>query len=803
VVKGKSVSKKREEYEKGEPDAQLWHRNPGIAVDVLHVDFFQHQASTFFLDTPHWYSPEQIPESLGHNLPTPPLRQGQRNLHWFAYHPPRWSYNLKSVKAIVNPPGEHSFYVPPTDPKHSTVRDELRFQLEKRYGTVDKAFETLTEMSCRVMKKADFTRVLQNLLGVSTEYAAKAFSEIDEGRKGFVDLSDLHQVPLLESLRLQLFRLYGTESRAYSTLTSQAVTLLTKKEFTGFLTTYLGFPAESAKTLDGDVSRGAEQVFQELDETHSGVVDLAKLPERSVMDRLRDEITLKYGSLPQAWATINLFDSSQLRELMLLTPNSISSVVFDGVRKTPPGGKSRKSERTEVRSGAAALRGNRGPADVARHNLTLKYGTLDKALQAWEAGNFLGRRDAVKIFEQLLGCSRAFATDLFSQVCNENDQFEVHKLRPHTALEELRLRLATSFRTLDRAYVSLTGESAHAVKKPEFIDFLRRLLATDPTSAGRAFFCALGRNGTRAKSQAIDLRNLRGATWEEEMLLEQQKVKDKEKLGRGPVKAHEQKLKEMASGDRVAKDPEPSSMDSPRLTRRSMSPRAWAQRKAMLPEQRKPRVGVYDDDPRPRERWPGAMRTELTLASSAFRPLGEKMASNAGFYSFPRTATLRDFKPRDPDEKNGMSMTRLPAANAQIFPQTPTNVGPGSYKQMHTIADRVGSVDVFSDSQLPHGQIDGKGNAHGDIVMHESGEFKRSRPPVLQAGSGVGGQMQKNSTRGGSITKEFAVRARNLSGVRNRDKRFRDLHPSTQDVQADPPPPVGIAKPATECSSAN
>merc|ERR1719161_2765427 len=114
------------------------------------------------------------------------------------------------------------------------------------------------------------------------------------------------------------------------------------------------------------------------------------------------------------------------------------------------------------------------------------------------------------------------------------------------------------FRTLDRAYVSFTGVSAHAVKKPEFIDFLRRLLATDPTTAGRAFFCALGRNGTRAKSQAIDLRNLRGATWEEEMLLEQQKVKDKEKLGRGPVKAHQQKLKEMASGDRVAKEPESS-----------------------------------------------------------------------------------------------------------------------------------------------------------------------------------------------------------------------------------------------------
>merc|ERR1719460_2947722 len=151
----------------------------------------------------------------------------------------------------------------------------------------------MTEMSCKVMNKDEFTRVLQNLLGVSTEYPA------------------------------------------YSALTSQDVTLLTKKEFTGFLTTFLQFPTESAKTLDGDVSRGAEQIFQELDETHSGVVDLAKLPERTVMDRLRAEIALKHGSLPQAWGAINLFDSSQLRELMLLTPQSISSVVFDGVRKFP------------------------------------------------------------------------------------------------------------------------------------------------------------------------------------------------------------------------------------------------------------------------------------------------------------------------------------------------------------------------------------------------------------------------------------------------------------------------------------
>merc|ERR1719440_941762 len=362
--------------------------------------------------------------------------------------------------------------------------------------------------------------------------------------------------------------------------------------------------------------------------------------------------------------------------------------------------------------------------------------------------------------------------------------FEVHSLRPHTAMEELRLRLALRLSTLDRAYVSFTGESPHAVKKPEFIDFLRRLLATDPTSAGRAFFCALGRNGTRAKSQAIDLRNLRGATWEEEMLLEQQKVKDKEKLGRGPERAHKQKLRESANR---------RSADS--LRPGSESPRTWTQKKALLPEQRKPRVGVYDDDPRPRERWPGAMRTELTLASSAFRPLGEKMASNAGFYSFPRTATLRDFQPRETGEKNGMSNTRLPAASAQIFPQTPSNVGPGSYEQMHTIADRVGKVDSFTDSPLPHGQIDGRGNPHGDVVMDESGELTKARPPVLEPRSGVGGQMQKNSTRGGSISKEFSVRARNLSGVRNRDKRFRDLHPSTQDIQADPPPAVGTYEP--------
>jgi hypothetical protein len=643
----------------------------------------------------------------------------------------------------------------------------------------------MTEMSCKVMNKDEFTRVLQNLIGVSTDYAAKAFSELDEGRKGYVDLSDLHPVPLLESLRLQLFRLYGTESRAYSTLTSQAVTLLTKKEFTGFLTTYLQFPTESAKTLDGDVSRGAEQIFQELDETHSGVVDLAKLPERTVMDRLRAEIALKHGSLPQAWATINLFDSSQLRELMLLTPQSISSIVFEGARKFPPGegrGGGRDQERSEG-ARAAALRGNRGPADVARHNLTLKYGTLDKALSAWESGNFLGRRDAVKIFEQLLGCSRAFASDLFTQVANKDDQFEVHAIRPHTALEELRLALAMRFRTLDRAYVSFTGESPNAVKKPEFIDFLRRLLATDTTTAGRAFFCALGRTATRAKSQAIDLRNLRGATWEEEMLLEQQKVKDKEKLGRGPERAHNQKLRE--SKGRLA--------DS--LRSGSESPRTWSQKKAMLPEQRKPRIGVYDDDHRPRERWPGAMRTELTLASSAFRPLGEKIASNAGFYSFPRSATLRDFQPREEKEKNGMSVTRLPSATAQIFPQTPTNLGPGSYEQMHTLADRVGKVDTFADSSLPHGQIDGQGNAHGDVVMDDNGGLTRARPPVLEPRSGVGGQLQKNSTRGGTITKEFSVRAKNMSGVRNRDKRFRLLQPSTQDVEEDPPPPVGTYEP--------
>jgi hypothetical protein len=156
---------------------------------------------------------------------------------------------------------------------------------------------------------------------------------------------------------------------------------------------------------------------------------------------------------------------------------------------------------------------------------------------------------------------------------------------------------------------------------------------------------------------------------------------------------------------------------------------------------------------------------------------------------------LRDFQPREPGEKNGMSFTRLPAATAQIFPQTPTNVGPGSYEQMHTIADRVGKVDSFTDSPLPHGQIDGMGNPHGDVVMDESGELMKALPPVLEARSGVGGQMQKNSTRGGSITKEFSVRAKNLSGVRNRDKRFRDLHPSTQDVQVDPPPPVGTYEP--------
>jgi hypothetical protein len=189
------------------------------------------------------------------------------------------------------------------------------------------------------------------------------------------------------------------------------------------------------------------------------------------------------------------------------------------------------------------------------------------------------------------------------------------------------------------------------------------------------------------------------------------------------------------------------------------------------------------------------MRTELTLASSAWRPLGEKIASNAGFYSFPRCATLRDFVPREEKEKNGMSVTRLPTANAQIFPQTPSNLGPGSYEQMHTLADRVGKVDTFVESSLPHGQIDGKGNPHGDRVMDDSGEFTKTRPPVLEPRSGVGGMLQKNSTRGGSISKEFSVRAKNLSGVRNRDKRFRLMHPSTQDVSEDPPPAVGTYEP--------
>jgi hypothetical protein len=156
---------------------------------------------------------------------------------------------------------------------------------------------------------------------------------------------------------------------------------------------------------------------------------------------------------------------------------------------------------------------------------------------------------------------------------------------------------------------------------------------------------------------------------------------------------------------------------------------------------------------------------------------------------------LRDFVPRDQNEKNGMSFTRLPAATAQIFSQTPTNLGPGSYEQMHTLAERVSQVDTFTDSQLPHGQIDGKGNPHGDSVMDESGELTRARPPVLEARSGVGGMMQKNSTRGGTITKEFSVRAKNSSGVRNRDKRFRLMNPSTQDVEADPPPAVGTYEP--------
>ena len=70
---------------------------------------------------------------------------------------------------------------------------------------------------------------------------------------------------------------------------------------------------------------------------------------------------------------------------------------------------------------------------------------------------------------------------------------------------------------------------------------------------------------------------------------------------------------------------------------------------------------MYDDDPKPREKWPGVMRRDLTIASSAWRPLGERMASNAGFYSFPREATLRDFKP-DGSSTHKMHVGRLPGA---------------------------------------------------------------------------------------------------------------------------------------------
>ena len=60
----------------------------------------------------------------------------------------------------------------------------------------------------------------------------------------------------------------------------------------------------------------------ELDSTHSGVVDLAKLPKRTSLDRLRAEIALRFGSLEQAWEEVNLLDSRIFRELMALSASS-------------------------------------------------------------------------------------------------------------------------------------------------------------------------------------------------------------------------------------------------------------------------------------------------------------------------------------------------------------------------------------------------------------------------------------------------------------------------------------------------
>jgi len=145
-----------------------------------------------------------------------------------------------------------------------------------------------------------------------------------------------------------------------------------------------------------------------------------------------------------------------------------------------------------------------------------------------------------------------------------------------------------------------------------------------------------------------------------------------------------------------------------------------------------------------------------------------------------------------------MSFTRLPAATAQIFPQTPTNVGPGSYETLDPLAARVAKSDTFPNSKLPHGNMDGEGNAYGDKVWDpHAGEYYHPRPAPLEPRTGNGGSLQTRSKSGGALTKQFSARARNLSGVRNRLKRFTMMHPSTQDVDNDPAPAVGTYEPTS------
>merc|ERR1719238_1704304 len=95
----------------------------------------------------------------------------------------------------------------------------------------------------------------------------------------------------------------------------------------------LGFPQDVPKNDEG--RRGAEQIFAELDTTHSGVVELTKLPKRTALDRLRAEIALRFGSLEQAWEDVNLLDSRIFRELIVLSEQHVKSVFAPVTTATP------------------------------------------------------------------------------------------------------------------------------------------------------------------------------------------------------------------------------------------------------------------------------------------------------------------------------------------------------------------------------------------------------------------------------------------------------------------------------------